>query len=101
MMFFFFKFSWVFVKIFVSLLRNQKTIDMEKFWDTLFGIIFVIAIISSVTLLVSVIFTWKMVAIFSLAALVPSALIILFWLFCTTDTSGNFSINSTMGLGIF
>lgn len=50
---------------------------MEKFWDTLFGIIFVVAIISSVTLLVSVIFTWKNLAIFSLVVLFISSVIII------------------------
>ena len=74
---------------------------MKKFWDTLLGIIFIITIISSVTLIVSVLFAWKMIAIFSLVALIPSALVILFWLLGTADSSGNFSTNSTMGLGVF
>lgn len=74
---------------------------MKKIWETLYSIIFVTAAVSYVALLVSVIFTWKMAAIVSLAFFVPTTLIILIHLLCTTDVSGTYGYEETMGLGPF
>ena len=70
---------------------------MKKFWKTLYSIIFVTAVLSYVTLLLSVIFTWKDLAILMLPVFVISSAIILIKAFSMDSYESTIDYGRDMG----
>lgn len=70
---------------------------MKKFWEKFWGVVFIVAVISYVTLLLSVIFTWKDLAILMLPVFVISSAIILIKAFSMDSYESTIDYGRDMG----